>query len=174
MILRGLFFEWDKSHQPWGLSSKSSWEQSGRRGLRDFTSFPAVLRSQPPCGVPRGPLLSRRSCGTISHRGGHPSPGFHHGICQKPLSSWQCAGSRTKAMCKSPIKSLSCSPPSSNGPHSIIYEAQVGKTSSFTSGHKAQGLLALPQLPPGSQAGTENLPWCTCLRPQPRRAASVL
>lgn len=43
----------------------------------------------------------------------------------------------SKAMCKSPIKSLSCSPPSSNGSHRIIYEAQVEKTSGTTQGHKA-------------------------------------
>ena len=145
----------------------------GETGLHDLTSFPAFLEPTSLRG-PGAPLLSPRSCGVISHHGGRPRLRLCRGISQKLPSSWQCVGSRTKAMCKSPIKSLSCSPPSSNGPHGIIYVAQVGKTSSLTQGHKAQGLLVLPQQFHGPQAGTGDLPSCTCFQSQPRGAISVL
>lgn len=108
--------------------------------------------SRPPCGV-LGPLCSG-CCSAISLCGGRSRRGLCRGSSQKLLSSWQYVDSQAKAMCKSPIKSLSCSPPSSNGPHKIIYEAQVGKTSSTTQSHKAQRLLVAPPAPHGPQAGT--------------------
>lgn len=77
------------------------------------------------------------------------------GSSQKPLSSWQHAGSRTKAMYKSPIKSFSCSPPCSNGPHNTIYNARVGKTSSTTRNHKAMALLVIFPTAHRPQIGTE-------------------
>lgn len=88
-------------------------------------------------------------CGAISHQRGCSRPGLPCGSSQKPPSSWQHVESRTKAMCKSPIKLLCCSPPSSNGPHRIIYETQVGKTSSATQGREAKGLLVVSNCPRG-------------------------
>lgn len=115
-----------------------------------------IFWSRPPCGV-LGPLCP--GCwDAISHCGGLSRQGLCCGGSQKLLSSWQYVHSQAKAMSKSPIKSLSFSPPNSNGPHKIIYGAQVRKTSSTTQGHKAQSLLVAPPLPHGPQAGTGELP----------------
>lgn len=109
-------------------------------GLHGFTFFPAFLEPTSLWG-PGAALLRSPWCDFtlwVQLRAG-----------ASPWKQPEAAVQLAEAMCKSPINSLSCSPPSSNGPHRIIYDAQVGKTSSATQGRKAQGLLVVPPPPTG-------------------------
>lgn len=101
--------------------------------------------SQPPREI-LGPLCT--ATGQWEHRttvvpshtvGAAPVQDLAVEAASNPLSSWQHVGSHTKGMWKLPIKSLSCSPPSSHGPHRTIYKAQVGKISSTANSPQAPG-----------------------------------
>lgn len=131
--------------------------------------------SQPPCEI-LGPLCA--ATGQWEHRttvvpshtvGAAPVQDLAVEAASNPLSSWQHVGSHTKGMWKLPIKSLSCSPPSSHGPHRTIYKAPRSQgnktetrarvaTSRGVSVIRAESQRSVPEMPPGKAIVPREVP----------------